>query len=425
MKFQVAVSTNVLLVFLAIPALHGQEAEERPTPEVARLADLLAEAERVHPAIKAEAQMIESKRARVPQVKSLPDPTVGTGWMGNITFFSVQHLDPSSYRGISVMQELPFPGKLTLRGQIVEKDVDAEQWNLEAVRRQVRAGVKSAYYELGSVERAIAHTQKNKDLLDKLARVAEEKYKVGKGLQQDVLRAQLEVSRILQTLTILNQRRLSLTARLNTLLLRPSEAPIGTLETVTPSPLNYSLDELVAQGVENYPDIRRQQQLIEQSQYAVNLARKEYYPDFRIGYDYQQRPDLMDMHGFNFTINVPIFYKKKQRESVSEASFALESGKQSREAIRTEVLFQVKDQFLRAKASDELLTLYTRALVPQSSLALESSMAAYQTGTLDFESLISNFSSVLQYEVSYYEELANYQKALVTLEQITGVELAK
>jgi cobalt-zinc-cadmium efflux system outer membrane protein len=408
-----------------VPMLRAQEAQSPASQDVTKLVDLLAEAERVHPAIKAEAQMIESKRARVPQVKSLPDPTVGTGWMGNITFYSVQHLDPSSYRGLSVMQEFPYPGKLTLRGQIAEKDVDAEKWNLEAVRRQVRAGVKSAYYELGSVDQATAHAQKNKDLLDKLARIAEEKYKVGKGLQQDVLRAQLEVSRILQTLTILNQRRLSLIARLNTLLLRPSDAPLGTLETVTPSPLNYSLDELVAQGVENYPDIRRQQQLIEQSQYAVNLARKEYYPDFRVGYDYWQRPDMMDMHGFNFTINVPIFYKSKQRESLKEASFALESGKQSREAIRTELLFQVKDQFLRAKASDELLTLYTRALVPQSSLALESSMAAYQTGTLDFESLISNFSSVLQYEVSYYEELANYQKALVTLEQITGIELAK
>jgi len=425
MKLQAALSANFLVVVLAVPALRAQEPQSVATQGVTRLADLLEEAERVHPAIKAQAQMIESKRARIPQVKSLPDPTVGTGWMGNITFYSVQHLDPSSYRGLSVMQEFPYPGKLTLRGQIAEKDVDAEKWNLEAVRRQVRAGVKSAYYELGSVDQAIAHAQKNKDLLDKLARIAEEKYKVGKGLQQDVLRAQLEVSRILQTLTILNQRRLSLTARLNTLLLRPSEAPIGTLETVTPSPLNYSLDELVAQGVENYPDIRRQQQLIEQSQYAVNLARKEYYPDFRVGYDYWQRPDMMDMHGFNFTLNVPIFYKSKQRESLKEASFALESGKQSREAIRTELLFQVKDQFLRAKASDELLTLYTRALVPQSSLALESSMAAYQTGTLDFESLISNFSSVLQYEVSYYEELANYQKALVTLEQITGVELAK
>ena len=404
-------------------ATNAQEAQPEVRPVT--LAGLLAEAERVHPAIKAEAQMVESKKARISQVKSLPDLTVGVGWMGNITPFSVQHLDPSSYRGISAMQEIPYPGKLGLRGQIAQKDVEAEKWNLEAARRQVRAEVKSAYYELWSVDQAIAITQKNKDLLEKLARIAEEKYKVGKGLQQDVLRAQLEVSRILQTLTILNQRQGSMLARLNTLLLRAPETPIGTLTAVEKSPLNYSLDELTEQGVENSPDIRRQEQLIEQSQYAVNLASKEYYPDFRVGYDYWQRPDLADMHGFNFTVNVPIFYKKKQREGLNEANFAHESAKQSSEAIHTELLFQVKDQFLRAKASDELLTLYTRALVPQSSLAVESSLAAYQTGTLDFESLISNFTSVLEYETNYYEELANYQKALVALEQITSVELAK
>ncbi len=106
-----------------------------------------------------------------------------------------------------------------------------------------------------------------------------------------------------------------------------------------------------------------------------------------------------------------------------EATFAVESGKQGREAIRTALLFQVKEQYLQAKASDELLTLYSKALVPQSALALEPSMAAYQTGSLDFESLLANFQSVLEYEVNYYEELANYQKALVNLEQITGLDL--
>ena len=424
MRLQVAVTANFLLVFFAVPGSHAQEPQSPAAQEVTKLTDLLAEAERVHPAIKAEAQMVESKKARISQAKALPDPTVTVGWMGNITPFSEQHLDPSSYRNISAMQDVPYPGKLTLRGQIAQKDVEAEKWNLEAARRQVRAEVKSAYFELWSVDQEIATKQRNKDLLDKLARIAEEKYKVGKGLQQDVLRAQLEVSRILQTLTILNQRQRSKVARLNTLLLRQPDAAIGTLAAVDKSPLNYSLDELIEQGVENSPDIRRQEQLIEQSQYAVNLARKEYYPDFRVGYDYWQRTDLMDMHGFNFTVNVPIFYKKKQREGVNEANFAHESAKQGREAIRTELLFQVEDQFLRAKASDELLTLYTRALVPQSSLALESSLAAYQTGTLDFESLIANFLSMLGYETNYYEELANYQKALVSLEQITGIELA-
>ena len=344
--------------------------------------------------------------------------------MGNIRPFSVQHLDPSSYRGISAMQEFPYPGKLKLRGQIAEKDVEAERWNLEATRREIRAQVKSAYFELWAVDQALAITQKNKNLLDKLARIAEEKYKVAKGLQQDVLRSQVEVSKVLRTFTLLNQRRRTLIAKINTLMVRPPDTEIGQLAPVEKSVLTYSLDELIEAGVKNSPEVRRQEQLIEQSQYAVSLAQRAYYPDFKAGYDYWQRPDLPDMHGFNVSINVPIFYKTKQREGVREANFALESSKQTRESIRTALLFQVKEQYLQAKASDELLTLYTKGLVPQSALALESSLASYQTGALDFESLVANFTSVLEYEVNYYEELANYEKALVILEQITGADLA-
>lgn len=425
MKFRVVLITSFMVVVPWARESRAQDAQNSVTEQtLVRLSELLTEAERVHPAIKAEAQMIESKKARIPQAKALPDPTVTAGWMGNVRPFSVQHLDPSSYRGISTMQEFPYPGKLKLRGQIVEKDVEAERWNLEATRREIRAEVKSAYFELWAVDQALVITQKNKNLLDKLARIAEEKYKVGKGLQQDVLRSQVEVSRILRTFTLLNQRRSTLVTKLNTLLLRSADTPIGQLTPVEKSPLTYSLEELTDAGVKNSPEIRRQEQLIEQSQYAVNLAQRAYYPDFKAGYDYLQRPGMPDMHGFNVGINVPIFYKKKQREGVREANFALESSKQSREAIRTSLLFQVKDQYLQAKASDELLTLYTKGLVPQSALTLESSLAAYQTGSLDFESLISNFTAVLEYEVNYYEELANYEKALVNLEQITGTELA-
>ena len=421
MKFSSIWILGVSLLVFAAPVLHAQSTS---VGEPTKLADLLIEAEHVYPSIRAEAEMIESKKARIPQVKSLPDPTVGVGWLGNIEPFSVQHLDPSSYRGLNAMQEVPYPGKLKLRGQIAEKDVETEKWNLEAARRQVRADVKSAYYELWAVDQALLITQRNKELLETLTRIAEEKYKVGKALQQDVIRSQLEISRILQTFTTLNQRRRTLAAKLNSLLLRPSDAPIGTLAPVQKAELNYSLEEITEKGVANSTDIRKQEQVIEQSQYAVALAQKTYYPDFRVGYDYWQRPDLPDMHGFNVGINVPIFYKKKQREEVRETTFVVESGKQTREAIRTVLLFQVKEQYLQAKASDELLLLYTKALVPQSALALESSMASYQTGTLDFESLLANFQSVLEYEVNYYQELATYQKALVNLEQITGVELA-
>ena len=165
--------------------------------------------------------------------------------------------------------------------------------------------------------------------------------------------------------------------------------------------------------------------MIERNQYAVNLAQKDYRPDFNVGYMYQQRPDLPDMHGFTVTANIPIFYKTKQREAVREQDEQLASSQRSKENRQTELSFAVKQQYLLAKSSEQLLKLYSQAVVPQSSLALESSMASYQVGTVDFLTILTNFTVVLDYEVSYYRELANYQTALANLEPLVGVELTK
>ncbi|HLE36219.1 MAG TPA: TolC family protein [Candidatus Acidoferrales bacterium] len=420
---------QVLIWTLVVLTCTGRAAwaqQPTTTADVVKLADLVAEAERKHPAILAATRLVQAKRARVPQARALPDPQLSIGYMGDPAPFKTQANDPASYRQFGVMQEFPYPGKRELRGKIAEKEVDAEGWNVEAARRRVRAEVKLAYFELWGVDRALDTTQKNKDLLEKLARIAEERYKVGKGLQQDVLRAHVEVTRVLQRLTILRQRRRTLEARLNSLLLRPPDSPFGPLEAVEKSSFAYTLDELLEKGVANAPEIRRQEQLIEQSQVAVNLAKRDYYPDFSIGWDYQNRGSGMpEMFGLRFTVNLPVFYKGKQRQALSEASFTLAATREIREAVKTTLLFQVKEQYLTARASEELLTLYAKGIVPQSMLALESALAAYQVGSLDFLSLITNFITVLDYEISYYEELANHQKALARIEEITGIELAK
>jgi len=165
--------------------------------------------------------------------------------------------------------------------------------------------------------------------------------------------------------------------------------------------------------------------MIERNQYAINLAHKDYRPDFGVSYMYEQRPDMKDMNGFTFSANIPIFYKTKQREAVAEQTQQLASSQRSKENRQTELLFAVKEQYLQAKASENLLKLYSQAVVPQSSLALESSMASYQVGTVDFLTILTNFTTVLDYEVSYYRELSNYQMALARLEPLVGVELTK
>jgi len=403
----------------------GKQEVSAASAERVNLDELLREALDKNPAIKSAARRVLALRARVPQARSLPDPLVATNWMGNIIPYSVQQGDPSSYRGLTAMQEIPFPGKLRLRGQVADREAEAAWWEYEKTRRQVVADVKSAYYQYFYYRKALDITQKNKDLLEKLAKIAEVQFKVGKGLQQDVLKAQVEVSRLLQRLTVFEQQERTARVQLNTLLFREPEASLPPPAPFEQARFTQTLESLYELGRQNDTELQRAERMIERGQYAVNLARKEYNPDFRVEYMYQQRPLMPDMHGVRFGINIPIFYQTKQREGVIEASEDLISARRSHDFRQTTVFFEVKENYLAAKAADDLARLYSRAIVPQSTLALESSLAAYQVGKLDFLSMVTNFTTVLDYELGYYEELSNFQKALARLEVTTGVELTK
>ena len=138
---------------------------------------------------------------------------------------------------------------------------------------------------------------------------------------------------------------------------------------------------------------------------------------------YEQRPAMRDMHGFTFIVNIPVFYKSKQREEVRQAKEEELSASDSRDNRQNELYFDLKQNYLAAKASDYLLKLFSQGVVPQSSLALESSMSAYQVGNVDFLTVIGNFTTVLNYQTDYYRELANYQTSLARMEVLTGVDL--
>lgn len=377
-----------------------------------------------NPAIQSASHAVAAQRRRVPQAKSLPDPNVSIGWMGNAQPFSVQTGDPSSYRSVSAMQMIPYPGKLRLRGEIASKEADAAQWDVEAVRRRVTAEVKAAYYDYWYYGKAIETTQRNRDLLTKLSQIADARYRVGKGIQQDVLKSQVEISLLLQKLTTLEQMRATAQARLNTLLARNADAPLPpATELTAQSPLNYSLDDLYKLARQNDTEYQRMQQMTERAQLASRLAQKDYLPDLSVGYMYQQRPTMPDMHGLTFTVNIPIFYKTKQRESVLQAKEEELSADRARDNRQNELFFELKQNYLAAKASDNLLRLFSQGVVPQSSLALESSMSSYQVGSVDFLSVLGNFTTVLNYETDYYRELANYQTALARMEALVGTDL--
>ncbi len=377
-----------------------------------------------NPAVQSASHAVSAQRAKVPQAQALPDPAFGVGWMGNARPFSVQTGDPSSYRSLSAMQMLPFPGKRSLRGQIAAKEADATQWDMEGVRRRVVADVKMAYYDYWYYNKAIRTTEQNRDLLAKLSQIAEARYRVGKAMQADVFRSQVEISMLLQKMTTLEQEHATAQARLNTILSRAPDEPLPpAADILSISPLNYSLDDLYRLARENDPEYQRMQTMVERNQLAINLANKDYLPDLNVGYMYEQRPAMPDMHGFTFTVNIPVFYKSKQREEVREAKEEQLSAASARDNRHNELYFDLKQNYLAAKASETLIKLFSQGVVPQSSLALESSMSSYQVGNVDFLTVIGNFTTVLNYETDYYREMANYQTSLARIEALVGTEL--
>ena len=431
-------SQRIFAILLLLPALvslaqngnevaqtptAGIQAQQVPAPQVLLLDDVIREALEKNPEAQSELHTINALRLHVPQVKALPDPMVSAGWAGNLAPFSVMRGDNSSYRGLTVSEQFPYPGKLKLRGEIASKEAEAAQSDYEAIRRRVSAEVKAAYYDYFYFDQAIQTTERNKELLEKLSKIAEARYRVGKAMQADVLRSQVEISLLIEKLTVLEQQRATAQARLNVSMVRSPESPLPPAAEVQPAALRYSLDELYALAAANDTSVLQNKTMVEKGQLGVALARREYRPDIGVSYMYQQRSALPDMNGVTFSVSIPVFYKSKQRQGVAEATETLLSAEKMRDNRLNEVRFELKQQYLGAKASERLLTLYSKGVVPQSSLALESSMASYQVGNVDFLSLLANFTTLLNYETDYYRQVADYQTALARIEVLTGSDV--
>lgn len=387
------------------------------------LQQLIEQALENNPEIKAMQRRFDMMRARIPQAKALDEPMLSVGYMGNIAPFVVQRGDPSSGRTISISQDLPYPGKRSLKGKIANSDADAEWWKFEQTRRNVVAEVKDAYFELYYLTKAIGVITKTKVLLEQFTKIAEARYTVGKGIQQDVLKAQVEFSKLIEQQTVLEQRKQIAEARLNSLLYRESDSPLPIPEELRPRELPYSLAQLNENAIANYPELKSQRRKLEGAQYSIQLAKKDFYPDFSVGFTYVNRPAMPEMYGVNVGIKLPVYVWQKQRPALTEATASFEAEKRSLENITTVLMFRIRDKYLAQTTARRLVSLYSTTIVPQSSLSLESAIAGYQVGKVDFLTLLDNLVTLLNYELSYYEQLTNEEKAVAALEPLVGVTL--
>lgn len=401
-------------LFLVVPLL-------ALTAAVARCEDLETLVQQVlerNPAVLAARRAVDARKSLIAAARTLPDPSVSFETMGNLV--TLQRGDPSSARVLRFSQEIPFPGKLGLQGQIASAEADAESWKYEQVRREVVSELKMSYYDLLLARQLTDVVEKSRTLLQQFSEISEARYRVGQGAQQDILKAQVEVSRLLDRLATLRRERDTALARINTLLYRPPDAPVGPMPEVSKPRFDWTLDQLYQKAVTSNPDVRINRREIDRDELAVSLAKKSFYPDFEVEFSYFNRRDLPEMYGLMFKAKVPLYFWRKQRPELESATASLLGQRRQYDNTLSTLYFRLKDLFLKISADANLLELYGGAIVPQATLALESSISSYRVGAVDFLSLLSNQGTVLEYEMKYYEVLTDYCKTLVTLESLTG-----
>ncbi|HEY4491381.1 MAG TPA: TolC family protein, partial [Acidobacteriota bacterium] len=331
---------------------------------------------------------------------------------GNPLPFTELGKDPLSSIGLMWEQEIPYPGKLKLAGQIAEKEARSVQAEIDVVKWMVIAQLKQAFFEYFRADRSLEILDESLDLLKRFEQIADARYSVGEAIQQDVLRAQVEISILSQRITSLEQERASSAAEINRLLNRPVEAPIPKPAAVTMSSFSETAEKLQQEYLLRAPMIRSFEAMLQREKLGLDLAKKQYRPDFMTSVEYANSPSFPDMWEIEFGLRIPIFYKKKQAYAVVEATNNLVRAEKDLTATKQEVSFSIKNEWLQIQASEKLLMLYSDAIIPQSNLALESSIASYQVGKADFLTTISNFLTVLEYRMNYFEELAKHETAI-------------
>lgn len=380
-----------------------------------------------NPEILAARKRYEAALQRPPQERSLPDPRLSFGYNSSGGPLPGQGLgaQPTSNIGLTISQEIPYPGKLKLRGEIAATEASAEFQQYLAVQLNVRWRVIQAYHMLHHTYAMVEILGDGKEQLTRAIRVSEIRYSAGKTAQQDILKAQTQLS-ILETRIIqMLQERRSAEAELNSLLNRPPGSELGMPEDSDPPPLALTLEELLAHAAETAPALGRDRKMIERGELEVNLARKEFHPDYTVSAGYYNMGAMPAMYEARVEIPLQIHIAGRQKPALNEQVQLLSEARHNFEATQQNLQFRVREAYAAAETAFRLLKLYGDTILPQSSLTIESSLASYETGATDFLAVLSNIMSRIDIEQQSHDQELNYALAVAKLEELTGVSLEK
>ena len=420
MKKVLILSCILSIVFISFNRVQAQEEVKR-----LELKQLIADALNNNPELTAHQEGLKAYGERPAQEGALEDPRLTIGVMSlPVDTFDFNQEDMTT-KQIELMQRLPFPGKLGLKKEMATKEYLAASQGVEEKKLEIIKKVKTLYFDLYFVNKALDITEKNRGLISTLTKITETKYSVGEGIQQDVLKAQVELSKVSEESITLKQQKETIKAELNSLLNRLPQSPLPDPPEIEITPASLSLEKLQEIALDKSPRLKRLAQMIEKNKVAYSLAKKDYYPDFDVAVSYGQRNDSRlvdraDMVSASVSIPLPLWYKNKQDKKVEETHCSVNVAQAEHVAAKNEIFYRIKDLTAKEEKQKALIDLYRTGIIPQARQSLDSAIAGYRVNKVDFLTLLDNRMTLYNYEVFYHQTLADYEKNLAELEEVTG-----
>lgn len=374
--------------------------------------------------LSAEAK-INASKFRIPQAKSLSDPMLMFGYQ-NEGFRKLYNFSnsPDSQWMFSASQTFPFPGKLSLKGEMASWDTESQKASYEVLKLRIISRVKELYYELFFAYKNIDLIKDRDILFSQIEDAALSRYAAGIGSQQEVLMAQTEKYMLIEKEAMLKQKIQSLEAMLNATLGRDVNSPISKPTKSPYTQFVYSIEELIKIASTNSPEIQVKEKMLKSAETKVQMAKREYYPDFTISGSYFLRnKEVPDMWSLTTTINIPIFYKKKQRQAVNEAEASLSEVRHELELTKLILSSTIRDNYSILKTAEKLMDLYKNGLIPKAYQDFESTLSGYVTGKVEAITVISRLKSLIEFETLYWNQFVERQKAIARIEAITGIKM--
>lgn len=411
------------LICITIVALSVSPIASAHSKSPSILSQLIAEASQHNPQIKSAHDRWLAMKRVPPQVRSLPDPKFIYSDM-KMSGNPEMNQNPLHEKMLGLDQEVPFPGKLIEKGKIATIEAKRAQAEYLVTRLTVIAQLKRIFYELYFVNQSIQIYQKNQFLLEKIEKSVRTNYSVGKIPQQDVFRAQTEISRLQMRLVMLKQEGVSLQADINRLLNRSLSTPVATPLHLSITPLQFDLQYFNHLIEKQSPQLKSQLKSVEKSEKAITLSKMDYVPDIDISYG-DVHDTEMHTNGYQLmaTASIPLYFFSKQNNGVRESEANYNADIENLYATHRDLLFQVKNAFLEAKRSESLIHLIKHSIIPQATLTFSSGQASYGVGKVDFLTLLNSLLMLQENEIELQNEIIQHEKAITRIEEVTGINL--